>query len=184
IEIAMAGYWEDGPAGLGVNELCRRAGISKPGLYRDFGGEDGLMLAALDRYRQTILERLYVLLSSKRPFPDVLQGLVTWYTSDRGLPPGCLFSKLRTSPKLLGPATTARIATLRDELRDAYEVWYRRAVARHEANKAVPPDLAAYVLDVQLTHVTLLMAAGEPPDLVRAQAELALAGLLTSGQER
>ncbi|MEM6338149.1 MAG: TetR/AcrR family transcriptional regulator, partial [Bacteroidota bacterium] len=88
IEIAMAGYWEDGPAGLGVNELCRRAGISKPGLYRDFGGEDGLMLASLDRFRQTIMELLYVLLCFERPFTYVLKGLVTWYTSDRGLPPG------------------------------------------------------------------------------------------------
>ncbi|MEM0963051.1 MAG: TetR/AcrR family transcriptional regulator [Bacteroidota bacterium] len=178
IEIATECYWQEGPHALGVNELCRRAGISKPGLYREFGGEDGLMRAALDHYRRTVLERLHQLLASERPFGDVLQGLVSWYTSDRDLPAGCLFSKLRASPDQLGPETTDRVAALREELQGAYEAWYIRAVARGDANSDVDPPLAAYTLDTQLTTVTMLMAAGEPPDRVRAQASLALASLM------
>ena len=42
---ALEGYWREGVYGMSVNEVCRRAGISKPGLYREFGGEDGLLTA-------------------------------------------------------------------------------------------------------------------------------------------
>ncbi|MEL6614676.1 MAG: TetR/AcrR family transcriptional regulator [Bacteroidota bacterium] len=180
VEIAMESYWREGLHALGLNELCRRAGISKPGLYREFGGEDGLMLAALDHYRSTVLSRLFEWLQSERPFEEVLHGLLVWYTSDRGLPAGCLFTNVRSAPSRVGASTSDRVAEVLREVRDAYEAWYRRSQQRGEANETVDPALAAYLLDTQLTLVTTLMRAGEEPDRVRAQAKLALASLLAA----
>ncbi len=47
IGIAMECYWREGVDGVLLNELCRRAAVSKPGVYREFGGEDGLMDAVV-----------------------------------------------------------------------------------------------------------------------------------------
>jgi AcrR family transcriptional regulator len=178
IETAMVCYWQEGVDALGLNEICRRAGISKPMLYREFGGEDGLMAAALDQYRQEMALPVLALLAADRPFAEVLAEVVHAFTSDRGVPAGCLFTKMRSSPSRLGPVTTARVAALRNELHEAYAAWYERARSRDEVNATVPTELAAHYLDTQLTTILVQMAARQAPDLVRAQAHLAFAGLL------
>lgn len=178
IKLAMESYWRDGLNALSVNEICRRTKISKPGLYREFGGEDGLMEAVLDHYRELVVGPLLSMISADRPFAEVLNELVFWMTQDHGTPAGCLFVKMRSSPSRLGPATSARVEAVRDEMRVAYKAWYQRALDRNEVNAKIPPDFAAYYLDTQLTTVLVQVAAGEPPGIVRAQAQLAFAGLL------
>ena len=44
----MDSYWRDGVENVSLNELCRRAEVSKPGVYREFGGEEGLLDAVLE----------------------------------------------------------------------------------------------------------------------------------------
>ncbi|MBI1397216.1 MAG: TetR family transcriptional regulator [Betaproteobacteria bacterium] len=178
VDVAMDSYWREGVHALGLNEICRRTGISKPVLYREFGGEDGLMAEALDRYREEVGMTLFNLLAADRPFPEVLEEIVRWFTEDRGRPVGCLFARMRSSPSRLGPVTTKRVAALRDEMRAAYEAWYERGRSRNEVNPAIPSKLAAMFIDTQLTCVLLQMTLGESPDAVRAQAGLALQSLL------
>jgi len=178
VDAAMACYWREGVNTLGLNEICRRMGISKPSLYREFGGEDGLMVEALNRYRDEVGTAIFDLLKVDLPFPEVLQKIVTWFTEDNGKPAGCLFASMRYSPSRLGPLTMQRVAVLRDEHRAAYEAWYERARVRNEVNPDIPSKLAAMLIDTQLTSLVMQMTLGEPPDSVRAQAELALRCLL------
>ncbi|MCO4747785.1 MAG: helix-turn-helix transcriptional regulator [Proteobacteria bacterium] len=42
---AVDHFWREGLRAVSLNQLCQVIGISKPGLYREFGGEDGLMQA-------------------------------------------------------------------------------------------------------------------------------------------
>ena len=49
-KIAMENYWKEGMGNISLNEICRRIGESKPSIYREYGGEDGLQLAALELY--------------------------------------------------------------------------------------------------------------------------------------
>lgn len=66
LETALNAYWQNERAGVSVNAVCVLAGISKPSLYREFGSEDGLTAAVLERYRQTVLVRLEALLLGRR----------------------------------------------------------------------------------------------------------------------
>jgi len=99
IDAAMHAYWR-GVEHPSLNEVARRVGISKPALYREFGGEDGLLAAGLERYRAEVIVPTLATLSSDGPFAEVL----------------------------------------RDELRDAYAAWCRRALAR---GREVDPSLPA-----------------------------------------
>ncbi|MEO1076346.1 MAG: TetR/AcrR family transcriptional regulator [Bacteroidota bacterium] len=182
LAVATESYWDEGPASMGVNEVCRRAGISKPGLYREFGGEDGLTAAVLDHYWATVIRPSFQPLAAEHPFAEMLDGVLTWLTSERGVPAGCLFAKMRSAPVDLGPETAARIAVLRDEMRAVYQAWFERGLVQGEVNAAVEPGLAGYLLDTQFKTVQMLVAEGEPHDLVREQARLALACLLPSEQ--
>lgn len=177
VEIAMSSYWCDGVRNVSMNEICRRADVSKPGVYREFGSEDGLMEAAVEHYRTTVIGPLIELLRSDRSFSEVLQQLMLFMTEPAGRPPGCLLAECRSAPGRLGPVTAASVDAVADELRDAYEQWFRQAQARGEVDTAISPDLATHFIDSQFTTVLLQMALGAEPRLVRAQAELAFTAL-------
>ena len=61
--VAMINYWSDGPTNVSLNEICFKAKISKPGLYREFGGEDGLMKSVLLLYKNTLIQQILDLLT-------------------------------------------------------------------------------------------------------------------------
>jgi AcrR family transcriptional regulator len=54
------------PADVSVNAICQMAGISKPSLYREFGSEDGLTRAVLDRYAEQVLSEMFAILQAGR----------------------------------------------------------------------------------------------------------------------
>lgn len=178
IEVAMDCYWREGADGVSLNEICRRAEVSKPGVYREFGGEDGLMDAALERYAATVLVPTLEQTQLERPFREVLGTLIGFMTDpDRPVPTGCLLSSMRVSPARLGPATRARVDALRDDARATYAAWVQRAQDRGEIAPEVSTSVAAAFIDTQFTTLLVQMAAGEDPELLRAQARLAFAGL-------
>ena len=174
----MLSWWAEGPDAFSLNALCETVGLSKPGLYREFGGDDGLMAAALARYQALRVTPLLGALESEVPFPQAVEGLVQWLTEKRELPSGCLLARVRTSSRMHGPETRARIDTMRDQQRDAFGAWVARAQARGEAAPDVAPELAGIYVDTQLTTLLSLVSDGEDPERVRAQARLAFSALL------
>lgn len=177
IEQAMMSYWQEGLEACSVNEICRQAQISKPGLYREFGGEDGLMAAVLSHYRETAIAPLLTMLAAEKPAAEVLNDLIEGMTGTRETPLGCLLVKMRFSPNRLGTATLEQVALAREEMLAAYRAWYEKALAQQEVVN-LDADLAAYYIETQFTTIPSLMMAGEAPERVRAQAKLAFVGLL------
>ncbi len=178
IDVAVETWWREGLHSVSLNQLCKRAQISKPGLYREFGGEDGLMMAALAAYREQEVLPLLGAFGSELPFRDLLDAVVAGMIRERDRPPGCLFTRMRLDDGRLGEETRAAVRTLEKERRDVFEARYRRALAGDEAEPSVSPQLAATYLDTQFTTLLVQMAAGEPRSLVREQARLALSVLL------
>ena len=177
ISLAMDAYWRGGADRPSLNEICRRAGVSKPGLYRVFGGEDRLMEAALDRYAETVLAANFAGVDPSAPLHDTLRALVTgWTDPQRPGPPGCLLAELQHADGL-GPSVTKRIATLRQQARSAYGELIDGAKARGEVRGDVATDVAAAMIDIECNAVLVRMAAGEDPELLRAQALLAFSVL-------
>ncbi|MFO7699772.1 MAG: TetR/AcrR family transcriptional regulator [Acidimicrobiia bacterium] len=178
IDVAMDCYWREGTDGVSLNDLCRRATVSKPGVYREFGGEDGLMDAVLERYAETVLAPTWELTTRDGPFEEILDALVGFMTDpDRGMPPGCLLSKMRVLSSRLGPSTQSRVDTLREDARATYARWVERAKKRGEITSNAPTTVIAAFIDTQFTTLLTQMALGEDPELLRAQAALAFAGL-------
>ena len=133
IDVAMDCYWREGTDAVPLNELCRRAQVSKPGIYREFGGEDGLMDAVLARYAETVLAPTWEQTTHDRPFAEVLATLVGFMTgADGSKPAGCLLSMMRVLSSDLGPATTARVEALGAHARVTYAEWVERAKMRGE----------------------------------------------------
>jgi AcrR family transcriptional regulator len=177
IDAAMAAWWAYGLHSMSVNELCRRVGLSKPALYREFGGEDGLMAAALARYRKQILLPILQALAGDAPLLAVLDRIVGAMAAHEGLPAGCLFTRMRVDRERLGEASTDGVAAAVRERRDGFEDAVRRAQGRGEVDPQLSPAEAARYIDAQITLLQVQLAAGEDADVAAAQARLALSAL-------
>jgi len=179
IDVAMEAYWREGTDDVPLNEVCRRAHVAKPGVYREFGGEDGLMDAALERYAETVLSPFFEQVASDRPFAEVLEALIEFMTdTDHTRPAGCLLAKMRVVSSHLGAATRSRAEALGADARVRYADWVERAKGRGEIARDVPTNVAAAFIDTQFTWLLVQMASGAEPGLLRAQARLAFVGLV------
>ena len=179
LDVAIDSYWRDGIDAVSLNEICRRAGVSKPGLYREFGGEDQLMDEALTHYADTVLAPVLASLSQDRPFQETLDSLVDFATREEtpDVPSGCLFAKMRSFRWRLGPVTGEHVDTLRDDAVAAYAAWLQRCANKGDIELPAPIEMTATYVDAQLTMMLTRVSAGEDPDTVRAHAHLAFSML-------
>jgi AcrR family transcriptional regulator len=180
LDVAIDSYWRDGLDVVSVNEICRRARVSKPGLYREFGNEDHLMNAALTRYTETVLAPALATLSDDRPFRETLEALINFTTREEtaDVPSGCLFAKMRNCRLHLGPVTGDHVDKLREDAVAAYAAWLERSANQGEIELPAPLETTATYVDAQLTMTLTRISAGDDPDTVRAHTNLAFEVLI------
>ena len=81
--VAMVNYWSDWPTNVSLNEICIKAKISKPGFYREFGGEDGLMHSVLLLYKNTLIKQILNILKLEKPFDETIDLLIEYVIEKR-----------------------------------------------------------------------------------------------------
>ena len=99
------------------------AGVSKPSLYREFGSEDGLTRAALDRYAGRVLSDVFAILQGGKDLRATLDALVDFACADPRMETGCLFYKMRAGKHRLGPETRARVEEIDAAAHAAYAAF-------------------------------------------------------------
>jgi TetR/AcrR family transcriptional repressor of nem operon len=171
-------WWRHGIGGVSLNEILRETGLSKSSLYREFGGADGLMAAALGRYEAMAIAPIHALLTSPLPPSASLAKVIAVSTAPSDRPVGCFFTKLRLARARLGEQTQAHLDAMLSTRLDSFAQWFEAAKAAGVAHPTLSAEEAARYLDNQLTAIQVLMATGEPGERVHAQAKLALGVLL------
>ena len=150
LQTALMCYWGESPD-VPISEICTKAGASKPGLYREFGSDDGLKAAVLDAHSQIAMARRFEIIDSKQSFNKTLDALITHTIQDRGklgVPNGCLLYTMRAQRNDFGPLAQKKIDQLRANSLKKYRQWIERA----KSNKQFKPDtdIAALYLDAQI----------------------------------
>jgi AcrR family transcriptional regulator len=163
LDVAMHAYWHDGVDNVSVNEICKKANVSKPGLYREFTNEDGLMVAALHSYQTKILAPLFDALKADTPFRETLGNIVSSITmehNDEQAPKGCLMAKMRQSHSYMGAGTQEAISHIHEGVLDALYHWVLRSKIKGEFTADIPPKLVATYIDTQMNCAMLQLAQG------------------------
>lgn len=145
LQVAVTAYWHEGPE-VSVNAICERAGVSKPSLYREFGGQDGLTLAALKSYSGMVQAQLQGLLSSQLSFAEKLEALISVMSEDPRNEHGCLFVKMRAARLYLGPKTQAKVNEIEAETVEIYTRFFRDSRKNGEWPGSIAPGFAAQYL--------------------------------------
>ncbi len=180
IEVALMSYWRDGSSKVSLNEICKRAGVSKPGIYRAFDGEDGLAQAVLLEYRARILSQFHHILQVEQPFNQTLASLVTFLQMDRaklGLPAGCLHADMYEKKGEFGSLTVPAIEYIRQESLQQLESWIERARVASEISPAMPSSIVALYIYIQLQGALRLQRDGVDQAHVLACFRLSLSVL-------
>ena len=175
--VAMAAYWQGDPADVSVNAITQMAGISKPSLYREFGSEDGLKLAVLDRYAQQVLSDMFVILHSGRGLQETLDALIDFASDDPRMEAGCLFYKMRAGKHRLGPLTRARVEEIDAAGQAAYAAFLQSARDAGEGIGGLPIAAGAMYLGEQIALAITQRASGEDKARIRDMLTLALSVL-------
>jgi len=170
----MTAYWHDDPMDVSLNSICRLAGVSKPSLYREFGSEDGLARAALDRYAEQVLSDVLAILNRPDGLRSTLDKLVDFACADPRMETGCLFQKMRSGKHRLGAETRARVDELDAAARGAYEAFLKgcRDAGDWPAGRSV--QAGARYLSEQIALAISQRATGEDVGDVREMLTLAL----------
>lgn len=183
LDIAMDAYWQEGFAAVSLNDICRRAQISKPRLYREFGGEDGLIEAVIENYERNVLMSAKHLLLAELSLSEKLTKLTEFLSRDPKLDHGCLYARALEFRPRLGPRGAEQ--TLRTD--QAMQTLYEEAIQLAHDRGELPADLgvpeaARYVL-AQVNNAMAMKARQDPPDMIASVLRLAFSVLLQpSGQ--
>lgn len=176
LDAAIQSYWAEGVDGVSLNEICRRASVSKPALYREFKSEDGLMKAALVRYSDRALAPMHQALSADIPFTDALDELIAFATADHtkvGNPVGCMFVDMCGGRAKIGEATRDQLDNLKSELLGVYEGWVDRAKGKGEFPSTISTQFAAVYIEAQLSNAMSQQSRGENNETIREVLEMA-----------
>lgn len=178
LDVAMTAYWQGDPADVSVNSICQMADISKPSLYREFGSEDGLTCAALDRYVERVLSDLLKILNSGKGLRETLDVLIDFAVEDRRMETGCLFYKMRSGKHRLGPLTRARVDEIDAKAQAAYSAFLQSCRDAGERLSGLTGAVGARYLGEQLALAITQRASGEDPIRIREMLTLALSVLI------
>ena len=174
IGVAMTAYWRSDPADVSVNAICKMAGISKPSLYREFGNEDGLTRAVLDRYAERVLSEIFEILQGGMDLRGTFDGLIDFAAADPQMETGCLFYKMRAGKHRLGPETRARVEEIDAVAQAAYVTFLKSARDAGEWPDGLSVEAGAKYLGEQIALAITQRASGEDPARIREMVTLAL----------
>ena len=183
LRTAMMQYWSKGPVDVSINEICTLTGASKPGVYREFGSDDGLKKSVLDAYHSLAIQPLIDVLEQDLSTQDTIDGLIGFMTQDRtalGIPQGCLFVMMRAQSQHFGAATQAALTALRGDLFDAYAAWIARSKLRGDFAD-IPNDIATHFIDAQHGGAMRMQREGVPNQTIQAVLRTALGLLAPKG---
>lgn len=151
LDVSMQAYWEEGIEAISLNKICKRANVSKPGIYREFGNDDGLIKTVLAHYQQKVLKPIHKIFLQNKPFKDVLDEYIDILTTKSPNQYGCLFIRLRDSKYPLGIGSKVQIQSIQEEFISSFTRWVTRAKTNNEFSKDISTELAVNYIDAQVS---------------------------------
>jgi AcrR family transcriptional regulator len=174
LDVAMTAYWQSDPADVSVNAICQMAGISKPSLYREFGSEDGLSRAVLDRYAEQVLSEMFVILHGGQGLRETLDALIDFASDDPGWKPAACSTRCARASTGWGRTRGRGWRRSTQPRQAAYAAFLQAARDAGEWPDGLSVEAGAKYLGEQIALAITQRASGEDPARIREMLTLAL----------
>jgi AcrR family transcriptional regulator len=183
--VAMEQYWRHGPHEVSINDICKLADASKPGVYREFGSDDRLKATALMAYKALAIDPFLALLESGDGLTETVNALIAFMMQDRqaqNIPEGCLFVSMRAQRNRLGPETQNSLDELRTYFLGSFALWIDATKAAGEFRRDVPTGMAAHFIDSLHAGATRMQKENAPAEDVETMLRFGFSAI--SGDHR
>lgn len=178
LDKAMRLFWAKGYHDSSIRDLVECTGVNYYGLYSVFEDKHGLFMAALDRYRRTVVAEFAAAVRAAEPTAEGLlgafDGLFDLMTTEAG-PRGCLMCN---SAAELAPHDAEVAEKVKAQLMlmaDVFEEWLIRAAPDKPADSR---KAGANFLATSTFSLALLLRSGFDRTEVREQAKIAVEAVL------
>lgn len=180
LDKSMRVFWAKGYFGTSIEDLVTATGVSRYGLYGEFGDKNGLFLAALQHYQTNVVRPLFDIIDRPGASIPELRALFAMLAESSRQPGGklgCLVFNSVNECGLHDEATAGKILEIRERL----ATGIRCMLANAAEKKELPDDF-----DVQresdflfgVLHALPMMArAGTDPAAIENVIAVALSTL-------
>ena len=123
LDAAMRIFWAEGYDVASIDRLCRETGMPRASLYQDYGGKEGLFLAAIGHYVETRIEPVADALGPRRTlevdlsnfFGEVI-ALATRDTQTLGCLISCVLADVAGANDIFARELDRRFSALEDRI--------------------------------------------------------------------
>ena len=180
LSVAMEQYWRHGPTQVSISDICDLSGSSKPGVYREFGSDDGLKAAALLAYKAIAIDPFLARLNSGQTLAGTLNSIIDFIMQDRqpqNIPDGCLFVLMKAQRHCFGPTTRQCLDGVRTEFVSSFANWIDSSKSAGAFRKDIPTNAAVHQIEALHAGASSLQRNGESPEEVKQMLTFGLAAI-------
>jgi TetR/AcrR family transcriptional regulator, transcriptional repressor for nem operon len=180
LEKAMMVFWEKGYVDTSIDDLVNATGVSRYGLYGEFGSKHGLFLASLDHYQDTavnayfgIVERSGAAMADIRLYFDTL---LNWYSQPAGKL-GCLMCNSATEVAPHDKSVQKKVRGALDRMTSGFATALKNAKNRGEVRADLDVKQGADFLTGILLGASVMVRSGAGKQMIANTIKMSLSSL-------
>lgn len=183
-KIAMETYWKEGIENVSLNEMCRKIGESKPSVYREYGGEEGLQLAALELYYKDRVEPVGKILFDAESIlvgiKSAFDFLINEHFKDEKMGAACMFNREGMHPSENLSVMCKNFIEKKDKENMSFlKEGLKRALDKEYLNKGINIDTYSVYIFNQIKLIASLSNNNQlPKSTLREMVDLIMSPLL------
>ena len=183
-KIAMETYWKEGIENVSLNEMCRKIGESKPSVYREYGGEEGLQLAALELYYKDRVEPVGKILfgaeNIRVGIKSAFDFLINEHFKDEKMGAACMFNREGMHPSENLSVMCKNFIEKKDKENMSFlKEGLKRALDKEYLNKGINIDTYSVYIFNQIKLIASLSNNKQlPKSTLREMVDLIMTPLL------
>jgi AcrR family transcriptional regulator len=183
-KIAMETYWKEGIENVSLNEMCRKIGESKPSVYREYGGEEGLQLAALELYYKDRVEPVGKILFDAESIlvgiKSAFDFLINEHFKDEKMGAACMFNREGMHPSENLSVMCKNFIEKKDKENMSFlKEGLKRALDKEYLNKGINIDTYSVYIFNQIKLIASLSNNNQlPKSTLREMVDLIMTPLL------
>ena len=165
-------FWRKGFADTSIRDLVRHTGVAHAGLYGEFGGKEELFSAALQRYIDTILAKLILVVEAPGAgLAELKRFFERWATEARKgtFYEGCFLCNSAIEFGDESGIVRQQVSRCIDRISSAFEGALLRAKENGELRSDLDPaETAGFLVDTFLGAAVLLRSKVKPTYVIQS----------------
>lgn len=180
LEKAMLVFWQKGYTDTSIDDLVNATGVSRYGLYGEFGSKHGLFLASLDHYQETAVNAYFgIVEQSGAAMAEItlyFDTLLNWYSQPAGKL-GCLMCNSATEVAPHDKSVQKKVKGALDRMTTGFATALLNAKKRGEIKSNLDVKQAADFLTGVLLGASVMVRSGASKQMIGNTIKMSLASL-------